>query len=76
MKTAAFGIWFFVLCVSGCGERSPAGDRSEQAYKFPPVNTENCTADSIAAMPEHARAEFSALCVRQSDVKQSPHREW
>lgn len=61
------------LVVAGCSEDK---ESVSKATTMPEVNDENCTTENIRAMPSNIQQEFSGLCLRRSNYKESDAQEW
>lgn len=64
-----------ILLMCGCGE-SKTTSPTETTYTLPIVNPENCTNESVSKLPKKYIAEFSAMCLRQSNAKKSQNKAW
>lgn len=73
LKRTLITLSVFLVC--GCENSDQEAPKTEQ-FTFPEVNEENCKRENIAKLPKQYVAEFSSMCLRQSNATPSEHKEW
>lgn len=76
MKSITYTIFIFILLLGGCGDDKPTQRDNVVEYELPEANAETCKPEAIAKMPPEVKEEFSKICLRNSNLKESEHREW